>query len=395
MARDGSGNYVLPASAVAPAVSGTAINSTAFNALMNDIATALTGSMTRDGQGVPAVDISFNSKKITNLANGVGSQDATSLSQVQALISADRKSTNRVVNGSMVVDQRNEGATQTFTAGAALAYTVDQWYGFCTGANVTGAQVAGSGRNQFRYRFTGAASVTGIGFGTRIEQNDCYDLEGQTVTLSVDLANSALGTVNWAVYRANSANAFGTVASPTRTSEASGTFTVTGTVTTFTNTFALSAFATTGLEIVFTVGAQTSGTWTIGNVQLELGSAASAFERRAYADELLRCQRFYRKTFPPGTAPASNTGVTGALSAIAQVLNQTYGVQQTFSPPMFATPTIGNYNPLAANNQWSGAGVVPTNVGIAASGYFAQAVAPTIAAGTRSNIHQTAEAVIP
>jgi hypothetical protein len=77
---------------------------------------------------------------------------------------------NRILNGAMIVDQRNAAASQTFTAAGALAYSVDRWYGYCTGANVTGQQVAGSGAVQNRYRFTGAASVTAVGFGQRIEQ---------------------------------------------------------------------------------------------------------------------------------------------------------------------------------------------------------------------------------
>ena len=74
---------------------------------------------------------------------------------------------NRIINGAMVIDQRNAAASQTFTAAAALAYSVDRWYGYCTGANVTGQQVAGSTtptNTQFRYKFTGAASVTAVGF---------------------------------------------------------------------------------------------------------------------------------------------------------------------------------------------------------------------------------------
>ena len=82
---------------------------------------------------------------------------------------------NRIINGAMVIDQRNAAASQTFTAAGALAYSVDRWYGYCTGANVTGQQVAGSTtptNTQFRYKFTGAASVTAVGFGQRIEQKN-------------------------------------------------------------------------------------------------------------------------------------------------------------------------------------------------------------------------------
>ena len=124
---------------------------------------------------------------------------------------------NKIINGDMRIDQRNAGASQTFTAAAALAYSVDRWYGYCTGANVTGARVAGSSATQYRYQFTGAASVTGIGFGQRIEATNAYPLAGQAATLSVDLSNSLLTTVTWTAYYANTADTFGTLAAPTRT----------------------------------------------------------------------------------------------------------------------------------------------------------------------------------
>lgn len=202
---------------------------------------------------------------------------------------------NRIINGGMAIDQRNAGASQTFTAAAALAYSVDRWYGYCTGANVTGQRVQGATVGQFYYRFTGAASVTAIGFGQRIEQLNSADLAGTTATLSVNLANSVLTSVTWTAFYANTADTFGTLASPTRTQIATGTFTVNSTVTRYSTNISIPAAATTGIEIVFTVGAQTSGTWTIGNVQLEAGSVATPFERRQYGQELALCQRYYER----------------------------------------------------------------------------------------------------
>jgi hypothetical protein len=202
---------------------------------------------------------------------------------------------NRIINGAMVIDQRNAGASQTITAAAALAYTVDRWYGYCTGANVTGQQIAGSGAVQNRYRFTGAASVTAVGFGQRIEQKNSYDLAGSTCTLSADLAISAtLTTVTWTAYYATTtADTFGTLASPTVTQIATGTFTVSATVTNFSTNISVPAAATTGIQILFTVGALTAGlTWTIGNVQLEKGSTATSFDYRPYGTELALCQRY-------------------------------------------------------------------------------------------------------
>ena len=215
---------------------------------------------------------------------------------------------NRIINGGMAVDQRNAGASQTFTAAAALAYSVDRWYGYCTGANVTGQRVQGATVGQFYYRFTGAASVTAIGFGQRIEQLNSADLAGTTATLSVDLANSLLTTVTWTAYYATTADTFGTLASPTRTQIATGTFTVTSTVTRYNTNISVPAAATTGIEIVFTVGAQTSGTWTIGNVQLEAGSVATPFERRSYGHEFALSERYYQKLYVGITLPgATNT----------------------------------------------------------------------------------------
>lgn len=220
----------------------------------------------------------------------------------------------------MAIDQRNAGASQTFTAAGALAYAVDRWYGYCTGANVTGARVAGSTtptNSQYRYKFTGAASVTAVGFGQRIEQSNSYDLAGSTCTLSADLGISAtLTTVTWtASYATTTADTFGTLASPTVTQIATGTFTVSATMTNFNAQISVPAAATTGIQIVFTVGALTAGlTWTIGNVQLERNSTATLFEQRLYNQELANCQRYYEKSFDIGTAPANGANATSFLT---------------------------------------------------------------------------------
>ena len=239
---------------------------------------------------------------------------------------------NRIINGGVAIDQRNAGAAQTFTAAAALAYSVDRWYGYCTGANVTGQRVTGSAANTFRYQFPGAPSVTAIGFGTRIEALNPADLVGSTCTLSVDLANNMLTTVTWTAFYANTTDTFGTLASPTRTQFATGTFAVTGTVTRYSTAISVPAAATTGIEIVFTVGAQTSGTWDIGNVQFEPGSAATPFERRQYGQELALCQRYYYQS--------PKTNVTGS-GGWGTMYNTTGGrVWFPLAVTMRADPTV-------------------------------------------------------
>ena len=96
--------------------------------------------------------------------------------------------------------------------------------------------------------------VTAIGFGQRIEQKNSFDLANTTATLSCYISNSLLTTVTWTAYYANSADSFGTLASPTRTQISTGTFTVTSTRTQYSTNISIPSAATTGIEIVFTVG---------------------------------------------------------------------------------------------------------------------------------------------
>jgi len=236
------------------------------------------------------------------------------------------------MNGAMAIDQEHEGAAQTITAAAAKAYTVDQWYAYCTGADVTGQRVAGSGNTQYRYQFTGAASNTAIQFGQRIESTNCHNLAGKTATLSVDLANSLLATVTWTAYYANTTDTFGTIASPTRTQIATGTFTVDGTVTRYEVQIDIPSAATTGLEIVFSVANQTSGTWTIGDAQFEVGDNATEFEYRPYDLELSLCQRYLQKF---GSASGGVRLATGQAHAIGQAR-----VCLPYQKPMRATPSL-------------------------------------------------------
>jgi hypothetical protein len=261
---------------------------------------------------------------------------------------------NAIINGDMRIDQRNAGSSQTFTAGSALAYCVDRFYGYCTGANVTGQRVAGSDGNEFVYRFTGGASVTGIGVGTRLEATNTMDLAGRNATLSVQMANSLLTSVTWTVFRANSTDAFGTLASPTRTQIATGTFTVNSTLSTYNAVIAIPSAATTGLEIVLTVGAQTSGTWTIDNVQLEAGSVATPFESRPIGTELALCQRYFQKTYDLNTVAGSN--LTAEPRGFVQGPINTSG-SQAYAPLVYnlpvrmrAAPTL-SYWDYAGNSQ--------------------------------------------
>lgn len=262
---------------------------------------------------------------------------------------------NRLINGAMALDQRNSGAAKTYTAAAALAYGIDRFYGYCTGANITGQQVAGSTGYRNSYQFTGAASVTGVGFGQRIEAANIGDLAGSNAVLSAVLSSSSLTTITWTAYYANTADSFGTLASPTRTQIATGTFTINSTPTRYsTPPISLPANAANGVEIVLTGGALLAAqTFTITGMQFEPGSVASPFEVRSYALELALCQRYYEKSYDIGVNPGTITGAnrwssasTGPAGFSSSNLSVPFKVNKRVIPTMTAysavTGTSGN-----------------------------------------------------
>jgi hypothetical protein len=256
---------------------------------------------------------------------------------------------NRIINGQMQIAQRATSATITAGSTIAAGYsTVDRFYVYCTGANVTAAQVAGTGATKNRLQITGAASVTAIGIGQRIEQLNSYDMAGTTATLSLDISNSLLTTVTWTAFYANTADTFGTLASPTRTQIATGTFTVTSTLANYSTQISIPAAATTGIEVVLTVGAQTSGTWVIGNLMLEESSIATSFDYRPYGTELALCQRYFEKTYNDGVALGTVTSVGQLqfyLDQFTNLSNRSSTILWLFKVSKRATPTITTYSP--------------------------------------------------
>jgi len=79
MSRNGSGTYSLPAGN--PVVTGTTIASSWANNTMNDIASALTGSVAADGQTPMTGNLDLNTHKIVNLVAGSAAGDAIEFAQ--------------------------------------------------------------------------------------------------------------------------------------------------------------------------------------------------------------------------------------------------------------------------------------------------------------------------
>jgi hypothetical protein len=260
---------------------------------------------------------------------------------------------NRLINGNMYVAQRATSATVTAGTTVPTATTgypcVDRWFVYSTGANVTAAQVTGSGANRNLLQVTGAASVTAVGIGQRIEALNSYDLAGQTCTVSFFAADTLSLDLTVAVNYANTTNAFGTIGTATKTNILSYVISpLTSTLTQYSFTVAVPSAATTGIEILFTVGSQTSGTLQISNVQFEPGSIVTPFERKLYTQQLQDCQRYYSKITVGTIGDLFGAGGVGTTST-ARIFTQ-------FVVPLWAVPTTietsgtaANYSVLAAS----------------------------------------------
>lgn len=245
---------------------------------------------------------------------------------------------NRIINGAMVIDQRNAGASFAQTNGA---YNLDRWYGISfTGGATTGKytvqQNAGSVTPPVGFsKYLGITSST----ATSTSSSDIYlisqPIEGyniadlnwgtvnaKTVTLSFWVYSSATGTFGGALkggqnypftYTISAANTW-EYKTVTITGSTSGTWQSTN---------------NSGVEVVFQlqVGSSytaTAGSWTsstlygasgcvnllnnsgatfyITGVMLEVGTQATTFDYRSIGTELQLCQRYYWKVSGDGAS---------------------------------------------------------------------------------------------
>lgn len=146
MPFDGSGNYTPAGSPNFPAVGGTVISDTYYNVVINDLATAMSNTLTKDGQGKPSVDFNWNGKSLTNV-NTFGAVSGSF-------------SSNLTVGGSLTVT-----GTSTFNGTLNAAGTLT------TGVGVSIADVAievGGARTGDGNAYIDLHSTTGTDYDTRL-----------------------------------------------------------------------------------------------------------------------------------------------------------------------------------------------------------------------------------
>jgi len=275
---------------------------------------------------------------------------------------------NRIINGAMVIDQRNAGAS-TNNAGGTTTYALDRWSYYGTSSSKFSIQQSSTAPAGFSNSIliTSLAATT-IGtndeywLNQKVEGFNTADLswgtaDAKTVTLSFWVRSSLTGTfggsfINSAFnyyyafsYTISSANTWTqvsiTVAGPT-----AGTWIGSTNGVGLAVVFGLSAGSTYGgatpnvwtsasykvlptsaVNILATNGA----TFYITGVQLEKGSTATSFDYRPYGTELALCQRYY-ETF--------GRGIGGGISSTTQWIGAiNYKVTKRTAPTL-ATPAV-------------------------------------------------------
>jgi len=270
---------------------------------------------------------------------------------------------NRIINGAMVIDQRNAGASTTPTS-SATGFATDRW-----ALNVSQNSKFSAQQSSAFVGFTNSLLITSLsayavtsGDYFMVDQNiegfNTADLgwgtaNAQTVTLSFKVKSSLTGTFGGVIsnsannrsypfsYTISSANTETSI-SVTIAGDTSGTWLTTngtgirvrfsmGVGSTYTGTGGAWAGSTllapTGsVSVVGTNGA----TWQVTGVQLEKGSTATSFDYRPYGTELSLCQRYYYKVI--GASSNSSLGVGYAASTTSAVITTSLPVTMRANP---------------------------------------------------------------
>ena len=290
---------------------------------------------------------------------------------------------NRIINGAMVIDQRNAGASVTQTT--SVIYSVDRWaiYG-AQASKFTVQQNAGSVTPPIGFvNYLGATSSSAYSVGAsetfiirqNIEGFNISDLgwgtaSAKTVTISFQVYSSLTGTFGGSLensaenrsypftYTVSSANTW-TTASVTVAGDTTGTWLTTngvgirlnfslGTGSTNSGTAGSWAGATYYSATGATSVVGTSGaTFYITGVQLEVGSSATGYEYEIYSSLLSKCQRY---------AWAANTFMGASRSA-----TDTYQTSLSFPVVMRTQPTLQSGASFAVQSGSAGTPTIYTS----------------------------------
>jgi len=338
-------------------------------------------SFTFDGAGVvtSASNVAISGAGITantvaNSAFQTGSIE--NYSRATGLLSGMR---NRIINGAMVFDQRNAGASVT-PAGSANTYTLDRFAIYCSQSSKLTVQQSTTAPTGFTNSYL-VTSLSAYSVTSSDEFNITQAIEGfnfsdmawgtanaKTITISFWVRSSLTGTFGGALRNAsvNRNYPFSYTILTANTFEYK-TITIAG------DTSGTWTGATNGVAVYvgFSVGAGssasgTAGAWAAGNiisatgatsvvgtngatfyitgVQLEVGSTATSFDYRPYGTELALCQRYYYLIGKGSSATSEPMGVGYYLdgSTVSSVVS--FPVTMRTEPTLSATSGTDYYS---------------------------------------------------
>ena len=359
---------------------------------INAITTGAGGIVTTgDSSGI--IQLQSNGSTMATIST---SGYAYSDGSIQAAAASPYVLKNRIINGAMVIDQRNAGASVTPTANQ---YTLDRWFFYVTQASkITTQQNQGSVTPPAGFsNYLGITSssaytpVTGDNFlvAQYIEANNVSDLawgtaNAKTVTISFWVRSSLTGNFGLVVQNAPSYNYSYPILYTISSANTWEQKTITIPAPTA-GTWATSGSGI-GMSLIFSVGigttyAGTSGAWAAANyngvtgqtnvvatngatfyitgVQLEQNTSATPFERRLYNQELANCQRYY-----------AADGGRYFYATLAYVGGTAYRTNISYPVTMRAAPTIGT-------SGYSGGGTQVVSEGVSSQSFSSGANAPT------------------
>jgi hypothetical protein len=316
---------------------------------------------------------------------------------------------NRIINGNMVIDQRNAGASVSIPANDAR-YVLDRWYAGNNADSVISVvrdTVAPDGyANSHKVTVTTADASIGATQNAYVAQwvegLNTMDLAwgtaaARSVTLSFWVRSSVSGTFGGAITNSaiNRSYPFTYVINATNTWEYKTVSLAGDTTGTWLNdtsigirvffalgtgsTLAGPAGAWAGTEYRGATGqtnliSTLNATWFLTGVQLEAGTVASPFERRDYGRELIMCQRYL-----PAFNGANNyfsSQVTSTTVAYTQV---TFPVTARVAPTGISTSAVSGSNFLTYNS--TGSGLNTTAITFVLASTNSALIATTVASG--------------
>jgi len=318
MPRNGTGTYDLVNNTWYPPVNGVLAQSTDWQTFIEDMASALTQSVSKDGQTPMTGNLPMGNNKITGLATGTANTDAVTVGQLYPLMGQTGPIVfrNRVRNGAFNINQRGVTGSVVLAAGV---YGHDGWK-------------AGSGGCTYTYSTSGITTTITISAGTLVQVIEGANVEGGVYCMT--WTGTSTGKIGGGAFSASGVNS---------TSQTAGV----------------------NLSIEFTTG-------TLTNVQVEPGTTGTPFERRPISYELSFCRRYFHAIsgaviFGMGQA----TGTTSVTLVVA------FPVQMRAAPTLVAssiTALTATGTPIVANTAAIGtAGVdsVSVNLGMASASFVA------------------------